>query len=60
MKKKILCPRCGRRLIDTESTVKSEIKDMDSKCETLYDRWVPDYYVKCWKCKAHIGIRKIG
>lgn len=60
MKTQLSCPRCGRRLMDAESSVKSETRDMDSNREFFLNRWMPDYYVKCWKCKAHIGIRKVG
>lgn len=30
MKKQLLCPQCGRRLMDTETSVKSETRVMDS------------------------------
>lgn len=60
MKKQLLCPRCGRRLIDTESSVNSETKDMDYQRDAILEKWTPDYYLKCWKCKARIGIRKVG
>lgn len=60
MKKKLLCPLCRSRLIDTESTIKSETKAMDFRDNDSMGRWIPDYYLKCWKCKANIGIRKVG
>ncbi len=60
MKKQMECPKCGRRILDAESSISSEVKDLDDKRnEALLRGWKPDYYVKCWKCKAHIGIRKI-
>lgn len=61
MKIQVGCPRCGRRIFDAESSTKSEIRDLDDKKNAVLSRgWKPDYYVKCWKCKARIGIRKVG
>ena len=60
MKTHLLCPRCGRRLIDAESSVRSEMRDMESDREAFLKRWVPDFYMKCWNCKAQVGIRKVG
>lgn len=60
MKKQLLCPQCGRRLMDTETSVKSETRVMDSPKDAILEKWIPDYYLKCWKCKARIGIRKVG
>ncbi|MDE6210168.1 MAG: hypothetical protein K2M73_10925 [Lachnospiraceae bacterium] len=59
MKKKLLCPQCGGRLIDTEGTVKSETRAIDFRYDNSMGKWIPDYYLKCWKCKANIGIRKV-
>lgn len=59
MKKKLLCPQCGGRLIDAESTIESETKAIDFRYDNSMGKWIPDYYLKCWKCKANIGIRKV-
>lgn len=61
MKMQMGCPRCGRRILDTENSTKSEVLDLDDKRnEAILRAWKADYYVKCWKCKAHIGIKKIS
>jgi len=47
------CPKCGRRVIDTENGVKTEIRVIQDQID-----WVPDFYTKCWKCKTELGIKK--
>lgn len=54
MRKKLTCPFCNHRVIDSEDTVQSEIR----VCKPN-ELWKPDYYIKCWSCKKEIGIRKI-
>jgi predicted RNA-binding Zn-ribbon protein involved in translation (DUF1610 family) len=47
------CPQCGRRIIDSEKNVKTEIRIIKTDND-----WIPDYYTKCWNCKSEIGIKK--
>lgn len=53
MPKQIKCPICNRRLIDAEESVESEVR-VFNPAET----WKADYYLKCWKCKSNIGLKK--
>ena len=46
MKSQLVCPRCGRRVLDTD------IRQLE--------KWKADYYIKCWKCSSHLGIRLVG
>jgi DNA-directed RNA polymerase subunit RPC12/RpoP len=55
MKKQVICPRCGRRIVDTEDTFRTEAKLLDPNIE-----WKPDLYIKCWKCSSKIGIKVIN
>ena len=52
MVKHIICPRCGRRLMDTENTAQTEVKIIEPDIE-----WEPDLCIKCWKCSSKIGIK---
>ena len=57
MTRKILyCPECGRRLIDSSASIRSELKSE----EKIPAGWVPDYFQKCWKCGKQIGLKKIS
>ena len=53
----ILCPVCGSRLIDADTSVNTQAMAMKVK-NTVFHRgtWEPDLYVKCWKCGSSIGI----
>jgi DNA-directed RNA polymerase subunit RPC12/RpoP len=55
MVKHIICPRCGRRLMDTEETAQTEAKILAPEIE-----WQPDLYIKCWKCSSKVGIKVIN
>ena len=56
----VMCPHCGRRLIDAENGVRTQTKEIDTYDErSPKERWTPDYYIKCWKCHSTIGYRKI-
>ncbi len=60
MQKTIQCPLCGSRIMDAEENVSTQtmvVKPNDP--DTLLNKWSPDYYIKCWKCKAKIALRKI-
>lgn len=56
MKKvRLNCPRCGRRVIDSDGNVKTELREVTGSTQ-----WQPDYYEKCKKCGAEIGIKKLN
>ena len=53
---KLYCPLCNFRLLDSSILIRSELKadkDVDEK-------WRPDYYIKCPRCKNQIAIRKLS
>ncbi len=49
------CPVCGCRIIDSSTTVKTELK-AEKEIDAI---WKPDYFQKCTRCKNQIGIRKV-
>ena len=51
----IVCPTCGRRICDADSQVVIRTKITREKSNKKYPA---DYYIKCWKCKTTIGIKK--
>lgn len=51
-KRQIQCPKCGRRLMDTEGNTQTEAKILAKSIH-----WQPDLYIKCWKCSAKVGIK---
>jgi DNA-directed RNA polymerase subunit RPC12/RpoP len=53
--KALRCPICKSRIIDSNSDIKSELKQ-----DAPDNDWEPDYIQKCWKCGNKIGIKKIG
>jgi predicted RNA-binding Zn-ribbon protein involved in translation (DUF1610 family) len=53
-RQRLPCPACGFRIIDARLQNKSELHVMRKG-----DLWDGDYFVKCFSCKAEIGIRKI-
>ncbi len=55
MEKHIICPRCGRRLVDTHVTNETEAKILTPNLD-----WLPDFYLKCWKCSSKVGIKVIN
>ena len=60
MKKSVECPQCGSRIMDAEENVSTQTKIVKpNDPELSFNRWPPDYYIKCWKCKARIALRKI-
>lgn len=52
--KRIQCPHCGSRIIDADSDIDSEVRVIKES-----DQWRPEYYTKCWNCKAEIGLKII-
>jgi phage FluMu protein Com len=55
MRKQLRCPICNRRLIDAEVNIETELRAFDPAMV-----WKADYYLKCWKCKSSIGLKKIN
>ena len=56
MKKRVACPVCGARLVDSDDRVRSELKE---KSRITAD-WDADYFMKCHNCGKEIGVKKIG
>lgn len=56
MKQKLQCPVCGWRLIDAVDSSRSELVEEGS----ISIGWLPDYFLKCQKCKKNIAIRKVS
>ena len=52
-RKRISCPVCKYRIIDEGIGMTSTLHIMEEG-----DVWEGDYYTKCQKCNAEIGIRK--
>jgi predicted RNA-binding Zn-ribbon protein involved in translation (DUF1610 family) len=56
MKKvKLKCPRCGKRVIDSDAHVESELREVRGQTD-----WKPDYFGKCKSCGAEVGIKKLN
>lgn len=47
------CPVCGKRLIDCNHGVKSQVSIAEEAAGA-------DYFTKCKNCKTEIGIKKIS
>ena len=57
--KTVRCPCCGGRVLDAAGNVDTEVKVVKLSDPLLeQELWQPDYYIKCWKCKAKLAIRK--
>ena len=51
----IVCPTCGSRLCDCDSQVERKTKIT----RVFKNKRIPaDYYLKCWKCKTTVGLKK--
>jgi DNA-directed RNA polymerase subunit RPC12/RpoP len=53
--KRINCPKCGRRVADADDEIDTEVHEINQTAA-----WRADYYVKCWKCKAQLGFKKLN
>lgn len=51
----VYCPNCGWRLCDTLAPGKMETIELQDGRLPL---WMPDYIIKCGRCKKEIGIHK--
>ena len=61
MKDEVPCPNCDSRLLDAEKGVQTLTKVINPHDPgPPKSRWVPDYYIKCWKCKQKIGLKKVN
>lgn len=61
MKKEVLCPICRSRIIDAEDGVHTELRVVKPNVTDLSQpTWRPDFYIKCWKCKSEVELRKIS
>ena len=61
MKKQVFCPRCQSRIFDAEDGVHTELKVVNPEgANPLQSSWRPDFYIKCWKCKTEVALRKIS
>lgn len=56
IKKRLFCPECGSRLLDSNLSTVSEMNAEDK----IPKDWIPDYFQKCWKCGKQIGIKKVS
>ena len=54
------CPICGSKISYTEDSVHSIMEASYKIVNNGEYIWVPDYYVKCWKCGKEIAIKKVG
>ena len=50
-RKTVFCPKCGWRLMDATSAVKTQLV-IPTKGR------YPDYFIKCGHCGAEIGVKK--
>ena len=55
MHQQLKCPLCNHRVIDAESSVKSEVRVFKPT-----ESWKADYYTKCRNCKKEIGLKKLN
>lgn len=53
-KKKIKCPCCGSRLMDSNEQIITVAEEA-----APYGEEEADYFIKCKTCKKEIGIKKI-
>ena len=51
----VCCPNCGWRLCDTFTSGKMETGEFQ---DGMLPLWMPDYIIKCGRCKREIGIHK--
>lgn len=52
----VCCPNCGWRLCDTFTSGRMETGAFRDGAPPP---WIPDYIIKCGRCKQEIGIHKV-
>lgn len=58
MKIPVICPACEKaRIADRDEDVKNIA--VPSKDLGNYN-WKPDCYIKCWRCKREIALKRVG
>jgi DNA-directed RNA polymerase subunit RPC12/RpoP len=61
MKIEIPCPHCGHRLMDADKGVQTMTKVVNPYDHGLpANSWMPDFYIKCLRCKKKIGLKKLN
>ncbi|OQB25832.1 MAG: hypothetical protein BWY11_00210 [Firmicutes bacterium ADurb.Bin182] len=55
MRKRIQCPKCKCRIIDTSLSTVAEIRILSANAELR-----ADFYVKCNNCNTELAIKKLG
>ncbi|MDD3262116.1 MAG: hypothetical protein PHU79_09485 [Oscillospiraceae bacterium] len=55
MRKRIQCPKCKCRIIDTSLSTVAEIRVLSENSEAK-----ADFYVKCYNCNTELGIKKLS
>ena len=53
-RKQLICPICKYRIIDEGINTSSALHVMEDD-----DQWEGDYYTKCHRCNAEVGVKKI-
>jgi hypothetical protein len=60
MRKEVLCPVCHSRIIDSEDCICTQLRIVNPQVhDPPKDSWKPDYYLKCWKCRSIVALRKV-
>lgn len=54
-RKRIQCPKCRSRIIDSSLSTVAEIRVLSEN-----SRQKADFYIKCYNCNSELAIRKLG
>lgn len=55
LKRKILCPVCGRRIMDSMENI--HIESVSEELIGDINKWKPQIALKCWGCKKTIALK---
>jgi DNA-directed RNA polymerase subunit RPC12/RpoP len=55
MRKRIQCPKCKCRIIDTSLSTVAEVRIMSESTEVK-----ADFYIKCNNCNTELALKKLG
>ena len=55
MRKKIRCPKCGSRFMDSSLSTVSDIRLLSESANPA-----ADYYMKCIICGSELAVKKLG